>query len=218
MATKIVFVTSDPNRVDEDAAIITRKDLNLLLEEGWEIQEETVSSKKEPSKVVLRKTDQALSVPTHRHPTVQSNADPAQQMVAAFQGIERALSSGGSHLGGSVTRAIPGVQLVSAQEVGMARDAGVHAAMMGWAEDSCPWPPQSRPWGLWMEGYRMGSTTLDQQVDTDPSDYNEDQKLAYNQGQEEALADRPEAYCPYRGGPLYLAWLRGFTDHGGKIE
>lgn len=252
MAFKIVYVTTNPDKVSDDAQIISRKALNALMEEGWEITAEdedpkdieVIKTKLERSEnvVAMREKTGTLSVaggPDRGTEAVGAafgtgeGPEPANQLIGALEGISRAVSAGGSHLGGGVTRCIPGVGIVSAQEVGMARDSGVHAGMMGWPESECPFPHDSRPWHLWMEGYKQASRQLDEAALDDPDTYTAEQQYAYKQGGEaflDAEADeaqalkegmkdyKAEVLCPYKGGPSYLAWLRGFADAGGEIE
>ena len=187
MANQIVYVTTDLEKVDEENQIISRKGLNDLMTKGWDIQSEEeqdgltkVTLKREENAVAVRSTGGALSVasgPDRGTEALQSafgageGPDPGQQLISAMEDVSRAVSAGGSHLGGGVTRCIPGVQMVTAEEVGMARDAGVHAGMMGWGPEQCPFPHDSRPWHLWMEGYKAAGKQLDHAAERDFSEF-----------------------------------------------
>lgn len=240
MPKKLLTITNNPEDRNEENQIFTMKDLNKFLEEGWDIEDRTeagdglmnyVLKKTEPTQheVVVREPERrgggSLTV-SEQHNQAQLEmerkfgvgvgGDTGERILSTLDNLGNAVSSG-SHLGGISRQAIPGVTIVSSQEIGMARDMGVNAAHLGWSPSQCPFPEGSRPWHLWMEGYKMGGNALDEVVEKDFDDFNDDEKLAYKQGSEEALADKEEAYCPYVGGPLYLAWLKGFSKNGGKI-
>jgi len=239
MSCKIVYVTTNPEKVSDEDQIISRKALNALMEEGWEItaedenptDEEIIKTKLErpENAVAVRQKTGVLSSPKGPDRGTEAiqgafgmgeGPEPGQQLISALEGVSKAVSAGGSHLGGGVTRCIPGVGIVSAQEVGMARDSGVHAGMMGWGEDQCPFPKGSRPWHLWMEGWKQGNKQMDKVLDKDWSKFamireegfdtyleshkednpgsliTQDEYIAYNQGWsacEEAAAEEAAA-------------------------
>lgn len=198
MAFKIVYVTTNLEKVSEEDQIISRKDLNILLEDGWEVTAEDNDPKdEEVIKTKLERPEKALAVtsprgalsvagtPDRGTAAIQAafgageDPNPGQQLISAMEDVSKAVSAGGSHLGGGVTRCIPGVQLVSAEEVGMARDAGVHAGMMGWDQNQCPFPRGSRPWHLWMDGWKQGNKQMDRVLEKDWSEFAVIQKKGY---------------------------------------
>lgn len=236
MASKIVYVTTKASEVDPEQEIYTRRGLNdMMSAEGWDLEGE----KKEGRliKIYLTKNSRVLA-PAPRpaeqgQVTVRRRSgqdellhqfglgegpDPGQQMLSTLGDMASSVAGAGSHLGGGTVKAIPGATIVSGEQVGQCRDAGVHAANMGWPESSNPFPKGSRPWQLWLEHYRMAIEDIDKRVEKDPADYGEDEALAYKQGIDAAHGSDQEVYCPYQGGPLYLAWIRGFAEHGGHIE
>lgn len=257
MSTKIVNVCDHASDANESNAIVTRKDLNLLLEDGWEVVSKDATSVAGVDVVehVLKKETTALTKPQSHTQSVSASAqpaggsivifggdadqDPANKLVATMDRLEKSLSTGGSHLGGAVRPHIPGAQIVSAAEVGMAQDYGIHAGYVGKPSTDNPWGSDTRPGQLWLRGWHMGLEQRQRDGGPEAAASHVDWdaiKQAAQEGLSVRAVDQPilaayvegfhvaqtagesvEVVCHFRTPVLLEAWKRGFSAGGGSL-
>ena len=222
MPTKFVYTSPEFFCSSDEIDILSPKQLNTLLEEGYAV------IKREKVSVVHPKTKKKvrveyLQLATESAERGVSTAGPVRKPRDDDRapGNELSLSrpDNGSYLGnGSAFSQVmrqTGIGVAS----NMAGDAGygmgVDCAKMGGMASECPFPRGSVPHREWMNGFAAGGG--DAPVASQPEALDE----AFKQGK--AVAKRAgkdtEVTCPYpQGTDLFDRWLEGFQAGGGRLE
>lgn len=216
-----------------DDTIVTSQQLQALLDSGLEVfqtipgQSVTIKGRKHDAvMMILRpaKENRGLTI-AGGEPGVMEDATPSggrsRSLAVVEQVVDRlsralALNAGGTagHLGAPGQHNMPGLTIISGEQVARARDMGQLASRAGQTKEQCPFPSGSAAASQWLKGW------VDGQVQDAASP--DEVARAAEQGRQEAITFKGldvEVYCPYPPGTvLRTAWLRGFQEAGGTVE
>jgi hypothetical protein len=244
VADKIVYLVSaitEAMRSEPGLAFVDDADLSGWASAGWEmvntIPREVVVGKRKvkATMIVMRRAVDNRGVSTTDRPgrgddhpgsgmiTVtddfgrETQTSPAAMMVRTMDRMERALTNLGDpgHLGGARNHNIPGLRIISSEIVQKAFDVGLLAQRRGESATACIFPSGTEAAVQWLRGYRTGEGAPVQEANQSSLDE------AYRVGHETAKLHAIDdvVSCPYpAGSPLRPAWLKGFTDAGGRVE
>jgi ribosome modulation factor len=246
VADKIVYLVSsitEAMRNEPGLAFVDDADLSGWVSAGWEVvntiprEVQAGKRKVKATMIVLRRAGDNRGVSTvdrgHRHDDLdrpgnamvtvtddfgrQSQITPASMMIRTLEKMSTSLANLGDtgHLGGARNHNIPGLQIISSEVVQKAFDVGLLAQRRGEQPDACPFPSGSEAAMQWLRGYRTGEGAPAQKATQDALDE------AYRVGHSTAKlhAEHDVVTCPYpAGSPLRPAWVKGFTEAGGRVE
>lgn len=248
MADRIVYLVTKQTKVTKasDLEYVDDAQLNKLLADGYSIQSTTPRKmgKLDVTMLVLKPAadERGLSAPMQQddpmHPrwgreetgrdrgiSVPDEFGGSRQVsigqafVQSLDKITRGLSTlgqHGGHLGAPGNHNMPGLSIISGYDIGRAWDLGLMAQHAGQERQRNPFPAGSIPHTKWLEGWHAGDASAGgSSEDIHPVAIKE----CYEHGKSLArrLGPTDEVNCPYQG-QKRLAWMRGFSDGGGRIE
>lgn len=226
MPSKLVYVSADHHCASATLDILSPKQLDALLEQGFDIIKRSKKKIQHPDtkktvsveyiELATKSEDRGVSV------TQRRNSPPAALVPFDDQGIgDRSLSTrsrSGSYLGdGSdfhdVMKA-SGIGITAGAGSQMAFSFGVDAAKLGKLADECPFGHGTKEHEEWMKGFAAGGGNMP--VASSPEALAEAATL----GRQAAKGGpNDEVSCPYPSSTdLYAAWLKAFEDAGGTVE
>lgn len=215
MKDRIVYI--HPDFESETTTVITPKDFDDLLEEGWRIKER--KRQKVEGKMMdvvhlvkVEKNDNAVAVRQQPQQQRSMAVVPHQDNPGGSHSV--AISKNQSFLGVSDFQGMPGLQVGTSMMIEHAYAMGVDAAHRGGSPADAPWPAGTIAGTQWLKGFAAGAKA--QGHDSTPGGSTKD---AYEAGKLAGKGDADlEVHCPYpRGTPHYDDWLRGFQETGGKV-
>lgn len=231
MKSKSVYVSENPDHVGKGDMldVISPKQLNKLLEEGWYItsrKSKRVKHPKTQKNIAVDQVDlsQESGVTVANAPEDVPAGNMLSQLVKGNEGVASALAliaksleaqrgqpgeTGNSYLGRSIAGQIPGVGVVTPLSMHAAYGGGADAAKGGTQVDACPFPEGSYPFSQWVEGYLESGGKPDPEM-----------MVAMEEGREAATGpDDKEVTCRWKLHTLgYVAWLFAFKKAGGRVE
>jgi len=240
MADRIVYlVTTLKADMAGTVEFIDDRALSRLLGEGWEIST-TVPDRKVKGNaklhlatmIVLKRAEENRGLSAEpprergggrgRMMTVSDTfgeSSEQEMLPAVLSQLAKALAEGpqggGGHLGNRTMRSIPGMTIVSGEQVSQAYDIGMSAGMQGRGSAACPFTRGTAPAQKWMEGWKMGASGT--AVDPSAREIAEAQESGRRAADTGSAGD--EAYCPYpTASPLHQHWVDAFRGNGGIVE
>ncbi len=223
--TKIVYAWEDDPFSTDHFDVISPRQLNDLMEEGWSQLKSERRKIMHPVKKKLVSVDritlgqEGAKAPPPREVARREEFDEMGNPTgrALMQpGGGHQLSRGGSYLGDGSDFAGLGLNLASSKMTENAFGMGVDCAKTGGTKDNCPFPPGNPIYTKWQNGFAAGVADTEKQESGrgDPVAAKEAYALGAAAGR---LPDDAAVDCPYsQGSFLFKEWLRGFTENGGK--
>jgi len=222
---KIVYVSPEHHAVGADLDVLSPKQLDALLEAGWDILEtkrvkvpHPETGKKVPvTQHSLAQKSEARGVatvnaqdpPTRRGLTLLDRAmedrPQAGRGLAAIPG-----QNNDGYLGSSIAGHIPGVRAVGSLRLAAAFGVGTdHYHQPGGKAEDVPFPEGSSDFADFLDGFFRAGGEIPEHLES-----------AAGQGKVAAQGpEHAEVTCPFRARSWeYCAWLAGFRRAGGKVE
>lgn len=221
-ASKVIYVSEDPNNLVQHAAIdiVGPKRLDELLEEGWYITKDEKTKVHHPTagkrltvRRILLSNERGVAT-TAREGTpgpVDAGVNALTTAIASLVGRQQGLpgETGNSYLGKSIVGSVPGVKTVTQFAGQGAFGMGADSAKSGQVEDACPFPEGSIPFAEWLSGYLQAHGRA-----------NPETALAIQEGRQAAQGPKDaEVTCRFvRNTRQYVGWVYGFKIGGGTVE
>ena len=228
MPAKFVYL-SDEHYGDTDAlTILSPKQYDLVLAEGWEIikrGKKTVTgptgkkvtvdylelAKKSEERAVarVRRDDDDVEDLEHNEPRGLSRVDSDRSLTAPDDSY---LGPGGSRGLSHLASLDPNIRVAPSLSGDFAFGQGVDAAKLGQPITACKFKRGTKPYEEWMKGYNKAMIEDGKGADEAAL------KDAYRLGKKAAQNPDKDAEvtCSFPPGTmLYNEWLKGFTENGG---
>lgn len=221
---KIVYVSPEHHGVGDSLDVLSPKQLDALLEAGWDIMETKRVKVPHPTKgtkvsvtqhsLAQKSESRGLATtrpaepPPRRGLTVLDRAmedrPQAGRGLAAIPG-----QNNDGFLGSSIAGYIPGVRAVGSLRLAAAFGVGTDHAKTGGKADDVPFPEGSPDFADFLDGFFRAGGEIPEHLESAAG-----QGKVAGQGPADA-----EVTCPFKARSWeYCAWLAGFRRAGGKVE
>jgi hypothetical protein len=220
MPTKLVYVSPEHYCTSEALDILSPKQLNTLLEEGYDVisrKKVTIAHPKTKKQVKVEHIQIATKseergVSTKRTRAEAEDDAPGGELALSRQPDNGSFLGSGSAFSDIIRRT--GVGVASNMGPDAAYGMGVDAAKLGGTAGDCPFPRGTIPNREWMKGFAAGGG--DAPVASSPEALAE----AKQYGKTAAKGPKDlEVTCPYpQGTDLFDAWLEAYEKAGGRVE